>query len=72
MAVDGSVTFCQSISRLQEKLGIDLVLSSNKRGQHTDHIADHGAPPSETKAGHEVILGVQIMCCQGPGNGETP
>lgn len=72
MAVDGSGTFYQGISRLQEKLGIDLVLSSNKRGWHTDYIADHGAPPSETKAGHEVILGMQAVCCQGPGNGETP
>ena len=70
--VDRSGKFYQSISRLQEKLGIDLVPSSSKRGQHTDHIADHGARRSETKAVHEVILEMQTMCCQGPGNGETP
>lgn len=72
IVVDSSGKFYQSISRLQEKLGIDLVLSFSKRGQHTDHIADHGASRSETKAGHEVILGMQTMCCQGSGNSETP
>lgn len=72
IAVDGSGKFYQSISRLQEKLGIDLVLSSSKRGQHADHIADHRAPRSEAKAGLEGTLGMHAMCCQDPGNGETP